>query len=317
MKQHTICIVGGSGFVGRHLATRLARDGHQVRVLTRRRERQRALLVLPTLELIECNVHDTEALRQAVNGCDVVVNLVGILNEKGHNGKGFHRAHVELTQKVIDACKARGVRRLLHMSALGADAQNGSSFYQRSKGEAQQLALSSGLDVTCFRPSVIFGPDDSFFNRFAGLLRLSPLVFPLACAQARFAPIYVGDVVEAFARAIDNRATWGQCYDLCGPREYSLQQLVAYTAQVVGLRRRVIALPDPLSRLQARLLELAPGKPFSRDNYDSMRQDNVCSGEFPPVFGIQPRSIEAVVPGYLSPRHGRARYDGFRREARR
>lgn len=317
MKQHSICIVGGSSFVGHHLATRLARDGHRIRVLTRHRERNRDLLVLPTLELMECNVHDGEALRQAFKDCDVVINLVGILNEKGHNGKGFHRAHVELTDKIITACKARNIKRLLHMSALGADADTGTSFYQKTKGEAQQRVLASGLQVTCFRPSVIFGSGDSFFNRFAGLLRLTPLVFPLACGQARFAPIHVGDVVEAYARALDNPATYGQCYDLCGPNTYTLQQLVQYTARLLGLYRRVITLPDGLSRLQARLLEFAPGKPFSRDNYHSMQRDNICSGEFPEVFGIQPQSIEVIVPEYLRASQGRAQYDGYRQLARR
>ena len=316
MKTHHICIIGGSGFVGRHLAARLARDGHRLRVLTRRREPHRDLLILPTLELIECNVHDEEALRQAVNGCDVVINLVGILNEKGHNGKGFHRAHVALTEAVIKACKARGVKRLLHMSALGADV-DGPSYYQRTKGEAEQKVLASGLAVTCFRPSVIFGHDDRFFNRFAGLLRLVPLSFPLAGAQARFAPVYVGDVVEAYARAIDNPATIGHSYALCGPRVYTLQALVRFTAQQIGVWRWVFPLPGWAAYLQARMLELVPGKPLSRDNLNSMKRDNVCEDGFPEVFGIQPTSIEAIVPEYLNPRQGRASYTAYRREARR
>ncbi len=317
MKPHTICIIGGTGFVGRHLAARLAKDGHHLRILTRRREQHRELLVLPTAELIECKVHDEEALRQGINGADVVINLVGILNERGHNGKGFHRAHVELTEKVISACKARKIKRLLHMSALGADAENGPSFYQRSKGQAERMVLESGLQATCFRPSVIFGHDDSFFNRFAGLLRTTPLAFPLACAQARFAPVHVSDVVEAFTRAIDNPATHGQSYALCGPKEYTLEQLVRYTAKQLGVSRWIIALPDWASRLQARLLEFAPGKPFSRDNYNSMKSPNVCDGPFPEVFGIQPSSIETVVPNYLAPRRGRATYNHYRRLARR
>lgn len=317
MKPQRICIVGGSGFVGRHLTARLARDGHQLRVLTRHRERHRELLVLPTLELLECNVHDEEALRQAFKGCDVVINLVGILNEKGHNGKGFRRAHVELTQKVIQACKARGITRLLHMSALGADAVHGPSFYQRSKGEGEQAVKDSGLDFTCFRPSVIFGPDDSFFNRFAGLLRLIPLVFPLAGFQARFAPVYIGDVVEAFARSLSERTTIGQCYNLCGPKAYTLQDLVRFTARKIGVTRWILGLPGWAAYLQARMMELVPGKPLSRDNLNSMKRDNVCEGEFPAIFGIRPASIEAVVPDYLQPRHGRATYTALRREARR
>lgn len=318
MKQHTICIVGGSGFVGHHLAARLVEEGHTVRVLTRRRERHRDLLVLPTLELLECRVHDEEALKEAFSGCDVVINLVGILNERGHNGRGFRRAHVDLSQKVVTACRANGIRRLLHMSALGADAREGCSYYQRTKGEAEEMVhASEGLDVTSFRPSLIFGPDDAFFNRFAGLLKTTPLIFPLACAGTRFAPIFVGDVAECYARAIDDPATYGKRYDLCGPHQYSLYQLVQYTAKLLELRRWVIALPDWAARLQARLLEFAPGKPFSRDNYDSMQRDNVCEGEFPHEFGIIPRSIESVVPTYLGHDDQRSRYPGYRAQARR
>ncbi|MFO7593911.1 MAG: complex I NDUFA9 subunit family protein, partial [Pseudomonadota bacterium] len=254
MKTHQICILGGSGFVGRHLAARLVRDGHQVRVLTRRREPHRDLLVLPTLELRECNIHDETALQEAMAGCDVVINLVGILNEKGHSGQGFYRAHVELAKKVVTACRANSITRLLHMSALGADAEHGGSDYQKSKGEAEKLVhAGEGLTVTSFRPSVIFGPDDSFINRFAGLLKRVPLAFPLACAQTRFAPVYVGDVAECYARAIDNPATFGKSFELCGPNQYTLYQLVKYTSTQLGLHRWIIPLPDWASKLQAQV----------------------------------------------------------------
>lgn len=299
MTQHTICILGGSGFVGHHLCARLTEEGHQLRVITRRREPHRDMLVLPTLELKECNVYDLDALKQAMVGCDVVINLVGTLNEKGHNGSGFRRAHVELPQKVIEACRANNIHRLLHMSALGADADHGRSFYQRTKGEGERLVHDSGLTVTTFRPSVMFGQHDSFFNRFAKLLKLSPGIFPLACAEAKFAPAFVGDVVEAYTRALSNPATYGKGYELCGPRVYTLRQLVEYTARQLGLKRLIIPLPDWMSRLQANLLEYFPGKPFSRDNYLSMQVDNICSGDFPAEFGIIPHSLESEVPKYL------------------
>ncbi len=317
--QHYICILGGSGFVGHHLAARLVRDGHRVRILTRRPAQHRELLVLPTLEMVACNIHDEDELQRCVAGCDVVINLVGILNEKRHNGRGFCRAHVELAHRVVVACQDNGIKRLLHMSALNADADKGSSYYLRSKGEAENLVhMAKKLTVTSFRPSVIFGPGDSFFNRFAGLLKRIPLFFPLACARARFAPIYVGDVVECFARAIDNRATWGQRYDLCGPRSYTLKQLVLFTANQLGLRRHIFALPAWASWLQAFLMEFVPGKPFSRDNLNSMLTDSVCSGDFPAIFDITPRSIESEVPTYLNGGGGmRSRYPVFRSQAGR
>jgi NADH dehydrogenase len=312
MTTHTIAILGGSGFVGSRLCARLARDGHTLRVLTRRRERHRDLLVLPTVEVWEGNPHDAAVLDALLAGCDVVINLVGILNERQHDGSGFAHAHVELSRTVIAACRRHGIRRLLHMSALGADAEHGASHYQRSKGRGEDLALAaSDLDVTVFRPSVIFGPGDSFLRRFAGLLRLAP-VFPLACVGARFQPVFVGDVAECFARAIDNPQTIGQRYNLCGPCDYTLLELVRYTARVSGMRRLIIPLPDTLSRLQAEIFEWLPGKPFSRDNYLSTRHDNVCHAPFPEIFGITPTPLEAVAPYYLGQAGERRRYERLR-----
>lgn len=300
MTQHHIAIIGGSGFVGQHLTEKLLAAGQRVRIVGRPHKRRQTQLQHPALERVTCEVHDETALQQALSGCDVAINLVGILNEQGDNGNGFHHAHVELAAKVANACRAIAIHRVLHMSALGAGDGEHSSFYQQTKGAAEQLMhASNDLQVTSFRPSVIFGPHDSFFNRFAQLLRLTPLPFPLACADARFAPVYVGDVAECFVRAIDNPLTYNQRYDLCGPQSYTLQQLVEYTASELGLRRWIIPLPDWASRLQARLLEFLPGKPFSRDNYRSLQRDNLCSGEFPAIFQITPQRLENVVPAYL------------------
>lgn len=313
MTTHTIAILGGSGFVGSRLCARLARDGHTLRVLTRHRDRHRDLLVLPTVELWEGNPHDPAVLGGLFNGCDVVINLVGILNEKQHDGSGFEHAHVELPRKIVDACRTHGIRRLLHMSALGADAERGASHYQRSKGRGEALVLAAtDLRVTTFRPSVIFGPGDSFLRRFAGLLRLTPLVFPLACPNARFQTVYVGDVVECYARAIDDPHTWGHSFSLCGPRVYSFLDLVRYVARVAGTPRWIIPLPDRLSRLQAEIFEWLPGKPFSRDNYLSTKHDNVCNEAFPAVFGITPTPLESIAPYYLGAAGERRRYDRLR-----
>ncbi len=301
MTLHKICLLGGTGFVGKRLAARLSGAGHDVVILTRRAVRHRDLLVLPTARLAEGDVNDAEFLRQQFEGKDTVINLIGILNEKGRSGKGFARAHAELPEKVVQACRETGVPRLLHMSALHA-APTAPSHYLRSKAlgeEAVHRAESPDFRVTSFRPSVVFGPGDGFLNRFAGLLRLTPGVFPLACPDARFQPVYVEDVVRAFTESLDNHKTFGQRYDLCGPQVYTLREIVEYVAQLIGRRVCVIGLPDGLSYLQAAMLEFMPGKPFSLDNYRSLQIDSVCEKGFPEVFGITPTSLEEIAPGYL------------------
>ena len=315
MKITTVCVLGGAGFVGQHLAARLTRAGYRVRIPTRHRERHRDLLVLPGVELAEANVHDPQTLARLFADCQAVINLIGILNESGHRGEGFQYAHVDLARKVVDACRERGVRRLLHMSALGADATAETSFYQQTKAEAETLVHTlSGPDlaVTSFRPSVIFGPGDSFLNRFAALLRTMPWVFPLACAQVRFQPVYVGDVADAFVDALTARETFGERLELCGPRIYTLRELVVYTAQLIGVRRLIVGLPDWAARLQASVLEYVPGKPFSRDNYRSLQRDNVC----PQGAGHCPTALEAIAPGYLGDAEHQRRLQRLRQGGR-
>ncbi len=310
MNNREICILGGTGFVGSHLASRLTEDGYVIKILTRRRERHRDLLVLPTTHIIEANVHDSAQLNTHFTGCDAVINLIGILNEKTHDGSGFREVHVKLVEKVLQACKNTGVSRLLHMSALNADPNEGSSYYLRTKGTAEQHLLSASngqVKVTCFRPSVIFGPGDSFLSRFSGLLRITPIMFPLACPNARFAPVYVGDVVDAFAKALEDKSTFGESYDLCGPHDYSLKDLVKYTGEVSGHRRWIIGLLDWLSKLQAMVMEYVPGKPFSLDNYRSMTQDSVC-----PDAKRCPTSVESVAPVYLGRRNIHNQLQEFR-----
>jgi uncharacterized protein YbjT (DUF2867 family) len=244
-----------------------------------------------------------------------VINLVGILNEKGHRGDGFYKAHVELSKRVLDACLNTNVPRLLHMSALNADADTGPSFYLRSKGEAEKILFSCNSDkiaITSFHPSVIFGPEDSFFNRFAGLLRIAPLVFPLACPEARFAPVYVGDVASRFITALSDHSCHGQAYDLCGPHEYSLIELVRYTASLLGIKTSVIGLPNSISKLEAYIFEWLPGKPFSVDNYNSLKIDSICQSG-----SCEPTNIESIVPGYINTQIYHQKYDDYRKTARR
>ena len=317
MQIRTIGILGGTGFVGRTLANRLIQDGYRLRVLTRNREAHReSLILLPGLDLVETNIHNPELLAHHLSGCDAVINLVGILNERGRNGAGFRAAHVEFVRNLITACREKAIQRVLQMSALGADAA-GPSHYLRTKGEAEDLLYSAAdLVVTCYRPSVIFGAGDSFFNRFAGLLRLAPM-FPLACANARFAPVFVEDVAEAMARTLRNPDYFGKRLQLCGPSIYTLEQLVRYTAGCVGLRRIIVPLPDLLSRIQAALLDFWPlgafiGKPFSTDNYLSTKVDSICTCNDFEALGIRPAALEAVVPSYLSHTGTRARYYLYR-----
>lgn len=304
MSPRRICLLGGTGFVGRCLAARLVRDGHTVTILTRHRNRHRDLLVLPTASVIEGDVHQPVFLRRQFERHDAVINLVGILNERGHSGKGFARVHAELPEKVVEAARAVRVPRLLHMSALHA-ALNAPSHYLRTKAlgeDSVHRAHDPELHVTSFRPSVIFGRHDSFTNRFASLLRLAPGVFPLACPKARFQPVYVEDVVQAFVGSLDNHKTFGQRYDLCGPKAYTLREIVAYIGLLTGRHVRIVGLNDFFSHGQALLLEFAPGKPFSLDNYRSLQLDSVCHKGFPPVFGLTPASLEEIVPGYLGKR---------------
>jgi len=317
MKKHVICVLGGTGFVGRHLVNLLAASGHRVRVPSRHRERHRELLVLPTVQVVDANIHDTEALAEVIAGCDIVINLVAILNESGQ--ANFRAVHVSLPHQITVACRQQGVKRLLHMSALNADAQRGASRYLQSKGEGEDVvhaAAADGLQVTTFHPSVIFGPGDHLFNQFAALLKRAPGILPLPCPDTRFAPVYVGDVIHVFNKALDNKATYGQRYDLCGPRTYTMREMMSYTARVMGVKRELWGLSNGMSRLQAMLMQLLPGKPFTMDNYRSLQVDAVCAGKFPPLFELKPTAVETVVPYYLGRRDQHALLDAIRVQAR-
>jgi len=297
----TVCVLGGTGFVGRSIAARLTSAGYAVRVPTRHQARHRELLVLPGIELIETDIHNERNLSALLAGAHAAINLVGILNEKGRDGTGFHHAHVALVEKLTAACQAQGVSRLLQMSALKANAERGASHYLRTKGSGEGVIKNMagrGFHYTIFQPSVIFGPDDSFANRFAGLLRLLP-VFPLAKPDARFAPVYVEDVAEAFLRALAAEAAIDQTYQLCGPETYSLQEIVELVAQTMEIKRIVVGLPDTLSRMQAGLMDHLPGKPFSVDNFRSLTVPSTCTEDGLAALGITATPMNVVLPRYL------------------
>lgn len=309
-----ICILGGSGFVGSTLANRLSAQGYQLRVLTRHREQNRHhLILLPNTEVVEADVHNQQHLVRCFEDCDVVINLVGILNESGRNGQGFHHAHVALVEKVINACRENQIDRILHMSALNADAEHGPSHYLTSKGQAEDLLFAqSDINVTCFRPSVIFGRHDSFFNRFADLLSAIPLVFPLACPNALFAPVFVEDVAECMLQTLNDPDSHQQAFEVAGPQTFRLIELVRYTAECLGIKRTIIPLNDLLSRIQAAIFNFVPGKPFSTDNYLSCKRNSVTENNALARYDIHPTPISAVVPGYLG-KSSSLDYDEYRR----
>jgi uncharacterized protein YbjT (DUF2867 family) len=308
MRPLSIVVLGGTGFVGTRLVARLIKDGHRVTALSRDREQHKHLLVLPGLTLENCDVYEEAQLSERFRGKDVVINLIGILNERGFSGLGFKRAHTELTRGVLQAVRSAGVGRLLQLSALKA-AIDAPSYYLRSKGEADQLIRESNpaLDWTIFQPSVMFGPGDTFLNRFAGLLAAIPLVFPLARPNARFQPVFVDDVIEAMLRCLNGGACSRQIYELGGPQIYSLRQIVGLVAKLTSHRRWIVGLPNFAARTQALIMDFVPGRPFSSDNYRSLTVDSVCSEDGFLRLGIKPQSMVASARQYLGALEDNAR----------
>src|ERR1700686_590530 len=318
MRPQSIAVLGGTGFLGTRLVARLIKDGRRVTVLSRDREQHKHLLVLPGLTLENCDVYEEWQLSEHFRGKGVVINLSGILNERGFGGLGFRRAHTELTRGVLLAARSAGVTRLLQVSALKA-AVDAPSYYLRSKGDAEQLIResSSALDWTIFQPSVMFGPGDSFLNRFAGLLGAIPLVFPLARPDARFQPVLVDDVIEAMLRCLHGGASSRQTYELGGPQIYSLREIVGLVAKLTGRRRWIAGLPDAVARMQALVMNFVPGRPFSSDNYRSLTVDSVCTGDGFARLGIKPQSMLASARQYLGALEDNARLSHNRASAGR
>jgi uncharacterized protein YbjT (DUF2867 family) len=320
MKDMTVVVFGGTGFIGSHLVARLSAAGARVIVPTRRAERARHLIFLPRVEVVQADVHDDAALRQLMAGKSAAINLVGLLHSRRGQpyGPDFKRAHVELPRRIVAACAAGKVPRYLHMSALGA-AIDGPSMYLRSKADGEVAARAEpGVAATIFRPSVVFGEGDNFLNTFARMQRWLPFI-PLAGAETDFQPVYVGDVAQAFVNALSDLKTRHLVFELGGPRIYTLAELVRLAGQYSHHPRPVFGIPDSLGRLQARLFELLPGTPImSRDNLDSMKVDNVVDPAIQATtaaaLGIKLTPLEAVAARYLSPSE---RFDDFRARAGR
>lgn len=309
MKTLQLTLLGATGFVGRYLVPRLAADGHHITLLSRNSEQHRDLAVLPNVTVRSAAVHDPSVLVEHFRGADAVINLVGILNEQGD--QSFARVHVELTRKIIAASDEAGVTRLHQMSSLKAG--QGLSHYLKSRGEAEGAVRNSDLTWTLYQPSVIYGLGDGLVTRFHALLRKVP-VFPLARPQALMAPVYAGDVAEAMARCIsDPHASANRCFELYGPDTYPLQKIVRMIADAAGLHRAVIGLPDALGQLQARLAGMLPGKPFSLDNFKSLRTASVGTIDGLAALDIQPHSFQEMLPYLMAGGDRQPRFDDLRR----
>jgi uncharacterized protein YbjT (DUF2867 family) len=312
MNPQRIVMLGGTGFVGTALVPRLAADGHDIRLLTRNRQAHRHASMGRNVTLLSADVHDPAALRKHFAGADAVINLVGILNEGGRNT--FDRVHVQLTRSVIEACRDTSVHRLHQMSSLKAG--QGASKYLRTRGEAEALVKGSTLDWTLYEPSTLFGPGDGLVTRFDALLRLAPAM-PLPRPNAKITPVYVGDVVEAIARCVANPAlSLLQTFELYGPEVWRLVDLVRATRDTRGRRRAILPMPDALGRLQAAVAQFAPGKPFTPDNFLTLRTDSVGTVDGLARLGIVPQSLSAWLPRLLGPPARQRRLDEARSRRR-
>lgn len=315
MRLKEICVLGGSGFVGSAIVAKLDAAGYSVKVLTRRRDTARHLLLLPNVQVVECNVLDYQALNSALRGADAVINLIGILHQIRR--LSFNTMHHQLPAQLAKICADLGITRLLHMSSLCADKKAPSQYLQsKALGEAALLALQDKLNITIFKPSVIFGRGDAFINLFATLIKILPVVM-LAKPNAKFQPVWVEDVASCFVKSLENTATYGQTYELAGPKVYSFRELVQQVMNTLHIQRPIIGLSDKLSYAQAFMMEWLPIKLMSRDNIRSMELDSVSAKPFPAIFGVAPTALEAVIPEYLVDETPRGAYDRFRRSAAR
>ncbi len=309
MAGRRVFLTGGSGFIGTHVVNKLVAAGDRVLVPTRRYDRAKHLAVMPGVEVVEVKTLDEKVLRQLLKGCHAVINLVGIAHgrtgEPAVYGPDFAYAHVELPKRIADVAVALGIRRFIHMSALGVKADGKRTLpsrYLRSRAAGEQSLRSMyNLDLTILRPSVVFGREDRFLNLFTELLGLAPLL-TLPRPQTRFSPVWVEDVAKAVVVCLDRPSTIGKTFELVGPETFTLRQLVENCARWSGNRKPIIGLPDALGRLQAFAIEMMPGPPLmSRDNFDSMTIDNVSSVGWPAELGFEPHALSSIVPKYLSP----------------
>jgi uncharacterized protein YbjT (DUF2867 family) len=292
-----VSILGGSGFVGHAIVRQLSEAGYCVKVLTRNCHKAKHLTKINNVQVIECNVLSDNALKQSIQSSGAVINLVGILHES--NKVSFESIHADLPKRLAEICESLGIPRLIHMSALQASGQAPSN-YLRSKAKGEQYIAEHNrtLNITIFKPSVIFGPCDNFINLFAKLIRFLPVI-AIAKPNAKFQPVYVEDVASAFVQALENKLTFGKTFDLVGPKIYSLRELIELVANTLQKKRLIIGLNDQLSYLQAWGMELLPVKMMTRDNVRSMELDSTSHQQLPEYFMVKPQALEAVLQTYI------------------
>jgi NADH dehydrogenase len=315
MAEKLATVFGGAGFIGRYVVQRLARAGWRIRVPARNPDS--ALFLKPLGDVgqivpMAANIRNELSVRRAIEGAGAVFNLVGILSERGR--QSFDAVHREGAERIARIAAEMGAARLLHISALGADPQSPSK-YARSKAAGEAAVRAAFPGATLFRPSIVFGPEDDFFNRFARLTRLLPALPLIGGGKTRFQPVYVGDVAEALAAALADPRTMGQIFELGGPQTYSFRQLMEILLAAVGRKRWLVPVPFPVATAQGAVLSLLPNPPLTRDQVKLLRRDNVVSGLFPGLIelGVRPTALEAVIPTYLD----RFRPGGWYSSARR
>ena len=306
----TAVVFGGGGFIGRHLVSRLGKAGAVVRVPSRHVSRLGHLRTAGVVgqivpELIDS--FDEVELEAAIRGADVVVNLIGILAESRRNS--FDRIHAELPAQIAEIAARVGTKRLIHLSALGAD-RDSPSVYARSKAAGEIAVRAAFPDAVILRPSIIFGPEDRFFNRFAAMAAISPALPLIGGGLTRFQPVYVGDVADAIAAAITHPDAAGRTYELGGPSIYSFRQLMELMLAEIGVNRLLAPIPWGMARVQASMVEWLPKPPLTRDQVELLKRDNVLSGEAPGLsdLGIQATALELILPTYLDRFHKGGRF---------
>jgi uncharacterized protein YbjT (DUF2867 family) len=316
MDSRLVTVFGGSGFVGRHTVRALARGGWRIKVATRHPHRGFFLRPLGTvgqIDFVKCDVTDSESVAAAMLGSDAVVNLTGILFQKGQS---FEDVQGHGAENIAAAAMAAGVRALVHVSAVGADSES-ASHYAQTKAQGEVAVRENFADAVILRPSIIFGPEDGFFNKFASLARFTPLLPLIGGGKTRFQPVFVGDVAAAIVASLDNNAARGRTYELGGPSTYSFKELLQLICAEIGRRRLLVPLPFALAAFKAAFLQLLPGAPLlTVDQVRLLKSDNVVAPTAPGLadLGIVPTSVEAVVPSYLWRYRAKGEYAADTRE---